>query len=101
MQPGRTYAPIHIPIGQKKVIQGWDEGLMLLNKGAKATFIVPSSLAYGERGAGNGIIPPYTPIAFDVELVDIIKPNPNAPKPVMPTMPPPQAQVKAQAPVKK
>jgi len=101
MQPGRTYAPIHIPIGQKKVIQGWDEGLMLLNKGAKATLIVPSSLAYGERGAGNGIIPPYAPIAFDVELVDIIKPNPNAPKPVMPTMPPPQAQIKAQAQVKK
>jgi FKBP-type peptidyl-prolyl cis-trans isomerase FkpA len=92
MEPGRKYVPIHIAVGQKRVIAGWDEGLMLMKKGEKATFIIPSSLAYGERGMS--IIGPYTPIVFDIELVDIIKPNPNAPKPVMPTMPPPQAQVK-------
>jgi FKBP-type peptidyl-prolyl cis-trans isomerase FkpA len=83
--PMRQYKPIHIPVGQRKVIPGWDEGLQLLNKGSKAIFIVPSNLAYGERGIS--IIGPYTPIAFEIEMVDIIKPNPNAPKPVMPTMP--------------
>ena len=83
--PFRQYKPIHIPVGQKRVIPGWDEGLQLLNKGAKATFIVPSNLAYGERGIS--IIGPYTPLEFTIEVVDIIKPNPNAPKPVMPTMP--------------
>jgi FKBP-type peptidyl-prolyl cis-trans isomerase FkpA len=81
----RQYKPIHIPVGQKRVIPGWDEGLQLLNKGSKAIFIVPSNLAYGERGIS--IIGPFTPLVFEIELVDIIKPNPNAPKPVIPTMP--------------
>jgi len=93
IQPGRKYEPIHIPVGQKRVIQGFDEALLMMKKGEKATFIIPSKLAYGERGAGNGIAP-FTPILFELELVNIIKPNPNAPKPVAPTMPPPQAQVK-------
>jgi FKBP-type peptidyl-prolyl cis-trans isomerase len=88
MDPMRQFKPIHIPVGQKRVIPGWDEGLQLLNKGSKAIFIVPSNLAYGERGIS--IIGPYTPITFEIELVDIIKPNPNAPKPqaqVMPSLP--------------
>jgi FKBP-type peptidyl-prolyl cis-trans isomerase FkpA len=91
----RTFGPIRIPVGQRRVIRGWDEGLMLMNKGSKATFVVPSNLAYGEHGMQ--IIGPYTPIAFTIELVDIVHPNPNAPKPAMPSMMPPtapQAQVK-------
>ncbi len=83
----RPYAPIHIPVGQQRVIKGWDEGLQLLNKGAKATLVIPSSLAYGEHGMQ--IIGPYAPIAFELQVVDIIHPNPNAPKPVMPSMMPP------------
>ncbi|RYZ95666.1 MAG: FKBP-type peptidylprolyl isomerase [Sphingobacteriaceae bacterium] len=79
----RKYEPIRIPVGQGRVIQGWDEGLQLLNKGAKATFVIPSNLAYGEQGAQN-VIPPFMPIVFEVELVDIVKANPNAPKPVAP-----------------
>ena len=51
------------------MIKGWDEGIMLLNKGAKARFIIPSDLAYGERGAG-GVIPPNATLVFDVELVE-------------------------------
>lgn len=89
----RPFSPMRIAVGQKRVIPGLDEGLMLLNKGAKATFVIPSSLAYGERGMQQ--IGPYTPIAFDVELVAIIPPNPNAPKPVMPSMMPPPTAPKA------
>jgi FKBP-type peptidyl-prolyl cis-trans isomerase len=44
---------------------------MMMNKGAKAKLIIPASLGYGERGAGS--IPPFTPLVFEVELVDIIK----------------------------
>jgi FKBP-type peptidyl-prolyl cis-trans isomerase FkpA len=86
--PRRRFEPIRVPVGQKRVIAGWDQGLQLLNKGAKATFIVPSSLAYGDSGYGQIGIGPSTPLAFDVEVVDIIHPNPNASKPAVTAMQP-------------
>jgi FKBP-type peptidyl-prolyl cis-trans isomerase FkpA len=96
VNPMNPYKPIHFPLGAKGMIKGWDQGMRLLNKGAKATFIIPSSLAYGEQG--NGQVQPFTTLVFDIELVDIIHPNPNAPKPkpVVPQMP-----VQAPQPVKK
>jgi FKBP-type peptidyl-prolyl cis-trans isomerase FkpA len=87
--PSNPYQPIRFPIGVGRVIPGWDQGLRLLNKGAKATFIIPSTLAYRDRG--NGPIAPYTSLIFEVEVVDIIHANPNAPKPVIPGMPQAQA----------
>ena len=63
-------APIDFPIGQGNVIPGWDEGIMLLNVGDKARFVIPSSLAYGEQGAG-GVIPPNATLVFDVELMEV------------------------------
>ncbi len=62
--------PIDFTLGHGEVIAGWDEGLALLKKGAKATFIIPSSLAYGASGAGP-VIPPGATLIFDVELVDV------------------------------
>ena len=62
--------PIEFPIGMGQVIEGWDEGILLLNKGDKARFVIPSHLAYGEAGAG-GVIPPNATLVFDVELMDI------------------------------
>lgn len=70
-QPGRTYEPFKFVVGNGDVIKGWDEGLLLLNEGAKATFLIPSALAYGERGAGEDI-KPYSPLVFDIELVKVI-----------------------------
>jgi FKBP-type peptidyl-prolyl cis-trans isomerase len=70
ISPMNPYKPIRIALGEKKVIAGWEEGLRLLNKGAKATFVIPSDLAYGEQGYGP--IQPFTPITFDVEVTDII-----------------------------
>jgi FKBP-type peptidyl-prolyl cis-trans isomerase FkpA len=75
----RPFAPIRIAVGEGKVIRGWDEGLLLLNKGAKATFVVPSNLAYGAQG--NGPIAGYTPTAFEIEVVDIVHPSTAAPAP--------------------
>ncbi|WP_340153612.1 FKBP-type peptidyl-prolyl cis-trans isomerase [uncultured Marivirga sp.] len=66
----RTYSPFSFPIGKRQVIAGWDEGLMLLNEGSKATFYIPSGLAYGQRGSGRRI-PPNSPLIFDVELVEV------------------------------
>jgi len=51
------------------VIQGWEQGFALLKKGTKARLIIPSKLAYGPNG--NGPIPAYSPLIFEVELVDI------------------------------
>ena len=69
-QPGRKYEPIKVAIGKGEVIPGWDEALLLLNEGAKATLVIPSSLAYGEQGAGADI-PGFTPLVFDLELVKV------------------------------
>lgn len=62
--------PIDFPIGQGAVIPGWDQGIAQLNKGTKAILLIPSSLAYGTRGAGADI-PADAPLRFEVELVDI------------------------------
>jgi len=84
-QPGRTYEPIKFAVGKTEVIKGWDEGLLLLNEGAKATFIIPSALAYGEQGSPDGAtIPPFSTLVFNVELVSVkrIKHVPVVKKPI-------------------
>lgn len=82
---GRKYEPLRLPVGMRGSIPGFEEGLMLFPKGSKGTLILPSSLAYGEQG--NQGIPPFTPLIFEVEMIDIIPGNPGA---MMPPMPPQQ-----------
>ena len=62
--------PIDFPLGKGYVIEGWDEGIALLQVGDKARFVIPSYLGYGDRGAG-GVIPPNATLVFDVELMDV------------------------------
>jgi TonB-dependent SusC/RagA subfamily outer membrane receptor len=62
--------PIEFTVGAQQLIPGWEEGILKMNKGGKATLLIPSELAYGANGAGNSILP-YTPLLFDLELIDV------------------------------
>ena len=58
-----------LPVGAGKVIKGWDEGLQLLKTGSKATFYIPSALAYGPNERPG--LPANSILVFDVELIDV------------------------------
>lgn len=68
--------PFGFTIGTNHVIPGWEEALRLMKKGEVATIIIPSSLAYDSAGyinpkSGKYFIPPYCPMKFDIQLLDI------------------------------
>lgn len=63
--------PFVTPIGLSRVIAGWDQGIPGMRVGGKRRLYIPASLAYGEQGAGGGVIPPNSPLIFDVELVAV------------------------------
>ncbi|GKT27629.1 FK506 binding protein [Aduncisulcus paluster] len=62
--------PLEFQVGKGQVIRGWDEGLLTMCVGEKATLTIDPDFGYGARGAG-GIIPPNATLIFDVELVAI------------------------------
>ena len=61
--------PISFPLDG--VIAGWTEGVQLMVDGEKRRFWIPANLGYGDRGVGDGLIPPGASLVFDVELRSI------------------------------
>jgi FKBP-type peptidyl-prolyl cis-trans isomerase FkpA len=59
------------------VIKCWTEGVQLMKTGGKSKLVCPADIAYGDRGAGGGAIPPGATLIFEVELLEIVKPQPE------------------------
>jgi FKBP-type peptidyl-prolyl cis-trans isomerase FkpA len=64
--------PFEFTVGTGSVIKGWDEGVVGMKKGGKRKLTIPSDKAYGKRGSPPKI-PPDAPLAFEIELIEIVK----------------------------
>ncbi len=82
--PAAMYGPRPIPLGEG-IAKGFVEALQLIGKGGKITAILPSALAFGAQGGGP--IAPYSPLVFDIELMDIKKGTAPAATPAPVTVP--------------
>jgi FKBP-type peptidyl-prolyl cis-trans isomerase FkpA len=63
--------PFDFPLGGRRVIAGWDEGVQGMKVGGTRKLTIPPDLGYGARGAG-GVIPPNATLVFEVELLEIL-----------------------------
>ncbi len=68
--PGRPYEPMTFHAGVGQMIPGFDMAVLKMNKGSKATVIIPFELAYGPRAMSEEL-PAFSTLVFEIELVDI------------------------------
>lgn len=74
-------SPFRFRLGSVGLIEGWNIGLKNMKAGTKAQLLIPSKLAYGTMGYGYydyygryiTVIPGYTPLFFEIEIVDLVK----------------------------
>jgi len=58
----------------KNLVAGWTEALQLMREGDDWELVIPPNLAYGMRGAGDGIVPPNQALVFDLQLIKVSPP---------------------------
>ena len=63
--------PFRFTLGEGQVIPGWDQGVGGMRVGGRRKLTIPSAMAYGARGAGNGVIAPHEPLVFVVDLLAV------------------------------
>ena len=63
--------PFELKLGAGMVIKGWDEGIPGMKAGGRRKLTIPSDMAYGKSGHPP-VIPPDSPLVFDVELIEIV-----------------------------
>jgi peptidylprolyl isomerase len=63
--------PFQFKLGKGQVIPGWDTGVAGMRVGGRRKLTIPSAMAYGARGAGNGVIAPHEPLVFVVDLLAV------------------------------
>lgn len=69
LNPGRT--PFQFTLGQNRVIQGWELGVLGMKVGEERKLTIPPELAYGAEGTPGGPIPPNATLTFVVDLLEI------------------------------
>ena len=68
--------PLEFNFGEDgQVIKGFNTAISLMNEGAKTKFIIPSRLAFGETGSSTNIVPAYTTVIYEIELLNLTKHN--------------------------
>ena len=65
------YEPLKYVVGQMGLIRGWEEGIMGQPAGTILQLVIPSKEAFGSRRTKDDIVPPYSPLVFDIEIVSV------------------------------
>lgn len=76
----QTNKPITFQVGAGQIIKGIELGVVGMMVGGKRQILIPSDLAYGAQGQGN-VIPPNTPLVFEIELIDLKPQEQPSPSP--------------------
>ena len=63
--------PLQFQLGAGQVIAGWDQGVQGMKVGGRRQLTIPAHLAYGDRGAGGGVIAPGETLIFVCDLVGV------------------------------
>jgi len=63
--------PMTFTIGSGDMLTGWDQGVTGMRAGGRRLIVIPPEQAFGERGL-PGVIPPYSTLVFDVQVVEIV-----------------------------